>query len=238
MGELLLCSGAEVKRVENTIVRLGRAYGACRMDVFAITSSIVVTMSFEDGQEVTQTRRIQNPGRTDLDRLEKLNSLSRECCEKRMEIEKFREKFLQIKEEPVSSVQFYGGSMLGTAAFTVFFGGTLYDAAAAACFAVFVCFLQRKLSPRCPNTIIFNLLTSLIIGTGIYGVAGVLPFLQVDKVLIGDIMLLIPGIALTNAVKDMLVGDTIAGAMRFLESLTWAGALAAGFMAVIWMMGG
>ena len=46
MGEMLLNSGAEIKRVEQTINRLGKAYGAARMDVFAITSSIVVTMTF------------------------------------------------------------------------------------------------------------------------------------------------------------------------------------------------
>ena len=65
-----------------------------------------------------------------------------------------------------------------------------------------------------------------------------IPALHADKIIIGDIMLLIPGIAMTNAVKDMLVGDTIAGTMRLLESLLWAGALAGGFMASMWLMGG
>ena len=51
MGEMLLNAGAEIKRVEQTINRLGKAYGAARMDVFAITSSIVVTMSFPDGTQ-------------------------------------------------------------------------------------------------------------------------------------------------------------------------------------------
>lgn len=66
----------------------------------------------------------------------------------------------------------------------------------------------------------------------------VIPVFHADKIIIGDIMLLIPGIAMTNAVKDMLVGDTIAGTMRLLESLLWAGALAGGFMASMWLMGG
>ena len=65
-----------------------------------------------------------------------------------------------------------------------------------------------------------------------------IPAIHADKIIIGDIMLLIPGIAMTNAVKDMLVGDTIAGTMRLLESLLWAGALAGGFMASMWLMGG
>ena len=48
----------------DTLTRLGRAYGAVRMDVFVITSSIVVTMSLPDGRDVTQTRRILTPGGT------------------------------------------------------------------------------------------------------------------------------------------------------------------------------
>lgn len=55
--------------------------------------------------------------------------------------------------------------------------------------------------------------------------------------MIGDIMLLIPGIAITNSIRDMLMGDTIAGIMRLIESILWAGALASGFMASIWMVG-
>jgi uncharacterized membrane protein YjjP (DUF1212 family) len=54
-----------------------------------------------------------------------------------------------------------------------------------------------------------------------------------DKIMIGDIMLLIPGIAMTNSIRNMLVGDTISGIMRLIESLLWAGALALGFMTVM-----
>ena len=56
--------------------------------------------------------------------------------------------------------------------------------------------------------------------------------------MIGDIMLLIPGIAMTNAVRDVLVGDTISGIMRLIETLLWAGSLACGFMIAIWLIGG
>ena len=54
-----------------------------------------------------------------------------------------------------------------------------------------------------------------------------------DKILIGDIMLLIPGLAMTNAIRNMLGGNTISGLIRLTESLIWAGALAGGFMTAI-----
>ena len=59
-----------------------------------------------------------------------------------------------------------------------------------------------------------------------------------SKILIGDIMLLIPGLAMTNAVRDTMVGSPISGAMRLIETLLWAGALAMGFMSAFLLMGG
>ena len=59
LGESMLADGADVRRVEQTLTRMGLAYGAVRMDVFVITSSIVLTMCFPDETSVTQTRRIE-----------------------------------------------------------------------------------------------------------------------------------------------------------------------------------
>ena len=52
-------------------------------------------------------------------------------------------------------------------------------------------------------------------------------------ILIGDIMLLIPGLAMINAVRNILGGNTISGLLRLTESLIWAAALAGGFMLAI-----
>ena len=59
-----------------------------------------------------------------------------------------------------------------------------------------------------------------------------------DKVLIGIIMLLIPGIMLTNSIRDILLGDIISGSLRLVEAILMAAVLALGMMAAIWMMGG
>ena len=58
---------------------------------------------------------------------------------------------------------------------------------------------------------------------------------ETAKILIGEVMLLIPGIFMTNAIHDMLVGDTVAGTMRFVETMLWAVALAGGFMTAIFL---
>ena len=59
-----------------------------------------------------------------------------------------------------------------------------------------------------------------------------------DKVLIGIIMLLIPGIMLTNSIRDILLGDIISGSLRLVEAILMAATLALGMMAAIWLMGG
>ena len=230
MGELLLDAGAEVSRVEDTLSRMGRAYGASRMDVFVITSIISMSMEFPDTQAVTETRRIRSNGQTDFRRLEWLNELSRQCCADPLPVSQLRERIQRIASghKPLSVI--LGGSVLGAGSFAVFFGGTIWDGLAAAVFALAVCFLQNRLGRTQVNTAAFNLVISLLIGLGVGLAVILLPTLHMDKILIGDIMLLIPGLAMTNAIRNMLVGDTISGVVRLAESLIWAGALAGGFM--------
>ena len=79
IGEQMLLSGAEVGRVETSVKLICTAYGCSRTDVFTITSSIVVSIVSADGVHITQTRRIMG-GSTNLTRLDRLNSLSRELC--------------------------------------------------------------------------------------------------------------------------------------------------------------
>ncbi|MBQ6013807.1 MAG: threonine/serine exporter family protein, partial [Firmicutes bacterium] len=66
IGEMMLSSGAEVNRVEDSLDRIGRAYGAKGMNTFAITSSIILTARFGDDSIVTQTRRIEGSAGNDF----------------------------------------------------------------------------------------------------------------------------------------------------------------------------
>lgn len=61
IGDALLSSGAEIFRVEDTLNRMGYACGATQMNVFVITSSIVITMEFPEENVRTQTRRTERP---------------------------------------------------------------------------------------------------------------------------------------------------------------------------------
>ena len=70
---------------------------------------------------------------------------------------------------------------------------------------------------------------SLLVGLGIGA--------HLDKIMIGNIMLVIPGIQLTNSLRDMINGDTISGLLNMSEALLKAVSVAMGF-AVIFLAGG
>lgn len=80
IGKALLLAGGEVTRVEDTITRILHAYGMREIGVFTITSLIEVTACTPDGDEIVKARRIAGSYATDLDRVERLNALSREIC--------------------------------------------------------------------------------------------------------------------------------------------------------------
>ena len=235
MSEQLLLSGADVNRVEDTVSRMGKAYGAKYMDVFVITSNVMVTMAFPDGERLTQTRRILTPASTDFRRLESLNALSRKCCKNPLPPEELKHEMNRIV--PISKTKLICGSLIAAASFTVFYGGNVLDMVVSALFALEIIFLQEKLYPYCTNKVVYNLICSFIVGLCIYAVSAVFPMIDTDKVVVGDIMLLIPGMAFANAIRDILVGDTISGILRLTEALLWAGALACGFMAALFIVG-
>ena len=237
IAEGMMVSGAEIDRVESTITRMGTAFGAEKVNSFAITSSIVVTLEMPDGDTLTQSRRVVSSGATDFARLEALNRLSREYCADPFSVDELKRRLNDCKK-PFNNIKYYVGSVLAAAAFAVFFGGTLLDALVAGAFAVIICAFSGLAPKFCPNSIIAKFLCSFIVGLGICAVCRLVPSLNADMIMIGDIMLLIPGIALTNSIRNILVGDTVSGLTRFTESLVLAGALAGGFMLSFVLLGG
>lgn len=233
IGEAMLVSGGEVSRVEDTIARICRAYGMSRINVFIITTSIVVTVSDQDGEMLTQTRRIYSYS-TNFTKLELLNDLSRTLCETIPDISYMEDQLEGIQAAPMYTERtYYLAYALISASFTIFFGGSLWDAGAAALIGIllrYLLFVNRRLEM---NFIVNNLMCSLVGGL----LAVVLTRIgfgeSVDKIVIGNIMLLIPGISLTNSIRDMINGDIMSGVMRLSEAIIISIAIAVGFAIVL-----
>lgn len=235
VGEQLLECGGEVSRVEDTIRRICAGYGARRTDVFAITSSIVVTM--HRGEEsVTQTRRITASG-TDFGRMEALNALSRRICEEKPSIGAARQALLDISRDGQGALPGLFGYVLASGAFACFFGGSVRDGLGAALCGVLIFYMDRRVRHIWDSRLLYAMLCSFLAGVCALLFRRVGLCDHADKVMIGDIMLLIPGIALTNALRDLFMGDTISGLLRLLEALLQAAAIACGFALAMYLGG-
>lgn len=230
IGEAMLSSGADVRQVERILSRVGQAYGADKMNVFVITEVIVVTMTMPSGVEYTQTRRISETASIDFTKLEALNKLCMDCCDDPLPLDELDERYRSIKNKKMGNASLFLGGILCTGAFAVFFGGSWLDGVVAACIGVFICLTMKYWRAYLPNDLIYDFVVAFLSGI-LIGIAGkLLSGLSESMVTVGAIMILIPGVAMTNSLRDLIAGDTISGVMRLIESLLWAVALALGFM--------
>lgn len=237
IGEQMLLSGAEVNRVETSLRRMCTAFGASRTDVFIITSSMVVTLYLPDGTWLTQTRRITGSG-TDYEKLHCLNDLSRRICTHSMTVSEIRaalSRAMACRTYPLWLEFLCYAGIAG--AFTLFFGGgaaeMLVSFVTGALVRLGILLTQKLITNR-----IFSRFLSSAMATALAFLAlrlGLVP--GADKIIIGNIMTLIPGIGLTTAIRDLFTGDSIAGLLRCIEALLTALAIAAGYFLVA-LLGG
>jgi uncharacterized membrane protein YjjP (DUF1212 family) len=232
LGAETLRVGGEVNRVEDTVTRVCRAYGAVAVEVFAITSLITAEIRMPDGSYATRNRRVLTTY-NHLARLEAVNALSRTICARPISAEEVRERLKAIHDyRPVPEWLCYIGGMLATGGFAVFFGGSLTDGLAAAAIA-FLLTLFARLRPLHINNMVKSLISSFA--------AGILSVLcvrigfgaHVDKIIIGTIMLEIPGLSFGNSLRDLLCGDTLAGTMRLIQAILQTLMIALGYMAAL-----
>lgn len=237
IGKNMIKCGAEINRVEETIIRICYAYGMKQTEVFSIISMITATTVDENGKSHTQSRRMYSY-LNNLGKLEKLNSLSREICSSKCDTEVAKKKLDDINNE-AGPFHFTAliGHMLVAFAFTIFFGGSLLDAAASIPISVVIYFMNTFIKARGMNKLFYTALCSAISGT--------LAFVSVrlgfgndpNMIMIGDIMLIIPGLMLINSVREMLCGDIMSGLLRMIESIIIAAAIACGFAVPILVFG-
>ena len=232
VGAETLRAGGEIHRVEDTVTRICRAYGAEAVEVFAITSLITAEVRMPDGSYATMNRRVPSTY-NHLARLEALNALSRTVCKSPISAAEVEARLEEIRlYRPVPEWLCYVGGMLATGGFAVFFGGSVMDGLAAAAIAFFLTLFAR-LRPVHINSMVKSLISSFA--------AGVLSVLcveigfghHVDKIIIGTIMLEIPGLSFGNALRDLLCGDTLAGTMRLIQAILQTLMIALGYMAAL-----
>lgn len=235
IGEKILKNGGEIHRVENTIERICRAYGAVHVEVFVIPNLIVASVRMRDDGYSSQSRRVYY-AENHLANLEKYNSLSREICASTPPLRELDER---IKRERSAKRTPFWVTMLGYAtvssSFAVFFGGSLRDGLAGALVALVLALVGRIRSEYI-NQMAKTLLTSLLAGFLAYFSVLIGVGEHVDMIMIGTIMLLVPGISFGNALRDLLCGDTVAGMLKTVQACLLAVMIALGYVVSILLL--
>jgi len=226
-GEIMLTSGAEIYRVEETIVRICKSYNI-QSESFVLPTGIFISIKDSNGVVQTAFKRIKL--RTyDLNKIDKINTFSRSLSKDLPDFETA----LGI----LSGIEKSGGYALparllsaaaGSYVFTVLFQGTFYDGIAAAFIGTMVYLLKDLLSRKG----FFQFFELFVAGmaAGFLSISAVtlFPGLNEYKIIIGSVVLLLPGMAITNGIKDALYGDLVASFTRLGEAFLVGAAVTAG----------
>ena len=232
IGEQMLISGGEVHRVEQSVKLMCDALGSVKTDVFIITNFMVVTATASDGETFTQSRRITSLS-TDYEMLHRLNSLSRRICETKMSEEEIAREYRIASEntKPPLYAECFGYSLV-SGMFTLFFGGGVHEFFVSAFIGILIAIVTFLWKSRVSGRIFSKFISSALASAISFFALHICIIPDVDKVMIGNIMTLIPGVGLTNALRDIFVGDSIAGLLRFIEAALAAVAIALGYFLV------
>ncbi len=238
-GKIMLMHGAETYRVEDTIKRMAESRGLTPCNVFVIPTGILVSVDMNDSPYSTLVR-IQPLG-IDLESIDRANAFAREYSSKTLDNKRALVALESLKNPPKFSKEthYFLGGMAG-GFFVLLFGGNFMESIIAYLASVFTLWVWDILTTRKLNFFIKNILGSF--AASLFGLVFVIAFLRFDysvsfdKIIIGPLMSMVPGVSLTNGIRDLISGELLAGSAKIMEALFIAIALAFGVGIVLHMV--
>lgn len=232
-GRIMLESNAETYRVEDTMTRIANAYGIVSSESYVTPTAIIFTV---DGNYPTKTKMIRIMNRTtDLNKIALVNSISREISTGSLTIDEAYEKLKEIEKTvfiyPVW-LQILAAAIC-SGSFVIIFRGGWYDFLPAfftggisfLCFLIIDRLTKVRFFSEFTASAIIALLAILFVKTE-FGV-------EVDKIIIGSVMPLVPGLLITNAIRDLIAGHLVSGLTKGVEALLTASAIGSGVAVII-----
>lgn len=235
-GEILLRNGAETSRVEKTMEHIAFSMGAAKVETFVVPTGVFVTVSDGRSRSLTTMRRVKS--RTiDLDRISKVNELSHRLSDNRIEKQAALGILKKIDSERSSSAWLLSTLSAGAlgCGFALLQGGTAAEIALAVVTAAVVQFIVDLLSKLHGVQFTCEFLGSM--AAAFIGVTANAynPQFSREIIIVGGILPLVPGVAVTNAISDTIAGDLVSGISRGMEAFLTAVAMAMGAMIVLTM---
>ncbi|WP_269217411.1 threonine/serine exporter family protein [Metabacillus sp. B2-18] len=229
-GKIMLRSGAETYRVEDTMMRIAAAYGIKETHSYVTPTGIIFSVS---SKTPTQLVRIVDRS-TDLQKVAKVNGVSRQISNGELSVE---EAYSHLKEIELDAHAYpiwvqIGAASIASGCFLIMFQGGWTDFLPAVIaggigFSSLI-YLHRlveiKFFAEFLASLIIGLLSVLFVTLNIGA--------ELDKVIIGSVMPLVPGLLITNAVRDLMAGHLVSGISKGAEAFLTAFAIGAGVAVV------
>ena len=234
-GTLLLQSGSEIYRVEDTMIRIAHSQGI--IDCNALAMPVAIFFSVEN-TNFSRMKRIVHSN-YNIEKVCDVNQVSRQLTSGQLTLQEAYDELLRLKNKrlPYNKKQLTIAATLSAPFFSIMFGGNFYDAlgAAVATFFGFTFSLYAEKYIRIPfvtafaGAFVFGLLAQAWARySGFNSTA--------DLIIAGSVMPFVPGIALTNAVRDIMTNHINSGMSKLFESLLITLALGAGTSVALVLM--
>lgn len=236
----MMKSGAEIYRVEDTIERICKACRIPYVDVFA-TQTGGIFVSLDSGGDksdmFTYIKRIKGSGDTDLTKISEINRFSREFTTTDLSVEEGMKRLKEIDHiKPMPFAIRLLGAALVASFFSLIFGGNILDFICAFFIGGFSYLLSGFLGRYSINYFIRGLCCCAAAAFLALLAAAAIPGADYSAIIIGTLMIFVPGVAITNSIRDFLSGDMLSGLARATEAFIIAISLAvgAGLVLTLW----
>ncbi len=229
IGSGLLENGGETSRVEETIRLAGESMGFT-VDAMVMPTAVMVT--FGNGEVVTRIARIHHRV-INLDKVAKLNSLSRELHETGIKLGALRDRVREIRSAPSTYTTAHQmlATVVASGSFTVLLGGGASEVGLSIAAGVLGRFFLDLVGSEFPS---FLSLFSVAFLSTVFGVVGHSQLgLSIEQVVVGSLMPRMPGLAIVSAVRDLMSGELIAGLARAAEAALATLGMASGVLACL-----
>ncbi len=228
-GEIMLTYGAETYRVEETLERMAKAANFQHVHSFVTTTGIFLSFKSDEVGDVMQMIRVDDRLQ-DLNKVSLVNQVSRGYVLKEINEEEAYQKLQEIEKAPLHYPIWliHLASGLAGAGFSYLFGGNVGDTIPAFIAGFIVSVSVIKLQEYMKVKFFAEFMSAFIGATVAIFLVKIGLGANLNQVIIGTLMPLVPGIPLTNAVRDLLSGDLVAGVSRGAEAIITALSIATG----------
>ncbi len=226
-GALLIQNGAESYRAEDTVERMCKSVSnISRVSAYALPSAIFLTIEY-DGETLSNFRKITISD-TDMSKIDKVNSFSRKFVAKDFSILESYDILNEIDSTNEEPINLHFGAAIAAPFFTILFGGVINDFLPSMVIGFLASIVLARISKYKLSFFMNNIITAFFISIlAIFSVEMNIG-INADLIIIGDIMLLVPGVAITNSVRDIMSGEFITGAITMVKAFFIALAIAFG----------